>query len=184
MKQTEQLGLLCVLFAGIVLWQVRGGEGPPTAGDKLAMNPVTAASPAADPSKVRLDLLGKSPVSAPPKNIFASLQSLEPPPPPPPPTVVELPPLPDIEEPLPPSPEALALAAAQKALSEIRAIGYLNKGADRQTGIFSWAGKVETGGIGDTIFTRFRVKGLTATTANIEETITHAEISLQLDERR
>jgi len=181
MKQTGLLGLLCVLFVGIVLWQVRGGEAPPTAGDKSAMNPVTAVSLAADKFRVRLDLLGKPPVSAPPRNIFASLQSLEPPPPP---TVVELPPLPDMEEPPPPSPEALALAAAQKALAEIRAIGYINKGADRQTGIFSWAGKVETGGIGDTIFTRFRVKGLTATTANIEETITHAEISLRLDERR
>jgi len=183
MKQTQLLVLLCVLFVGVVLWQVRDDKVPQTAGHKSSVNPATgtSAAPADDKMRVRLDLLKRVSVSAPPKQIFASLQSLEPPPPPP---VVELPPLPDIEEPPPPSPEALALAAAQKALAEIRVIGYLNRGADRQTGIFSWAGNIETGGIGDTVFTRFRVKGLTATTAHIEDPVTHAEISLQLNGRR
>ena len=184
MKQTTLLALLCALLAGIVLWRMTGNEALQTAGGRSAMNAAAAASaaPAEDNTRVRLDLLGKAPVSASPKNIFASLQSLAPPPLPP---VVELPPLPDdIEVPPPPSPESLALAAAQKALAEIRLVGYVRKGGDRQTGIFSWTGKIETGGIGDPIFGRFRVKGLTATTANIEEAVTHAEISLQLNERR
>jgi len=183
MKQTELLALLLVVLAGLVLWRVTGDGAPQTAGGRSAIDPATVASAplARDKMKVHLDLLKKSPVSAPPKNIFAPLRSLEPPPPPPAPTAIELPPLPDVEEPLPPSPEVLALEAARKALAEIRLVGYLRKGGDRQTGIFSWAGKIETGGIGDPVFMRFRVKALTATTASIEETITHADVSLQLD---
>ncbi len=188
MKQLE-LAMLSVLLAAVALWWVTSGDAPQTvpqpipqtAQDKSA---ASSAAPAEDKMKLRLDLLSKVPVSASPKNIFAPLQSLVPPPPPPPSTIIELPPLPDIEEPAPHSPEVLALEAARKALAEIHMVGYLHKGGDRQTGIFSWVGKLETGGIGDPIFGRFRVKELTATTTSIEETITHAEITLQLNKQR
>ena len=186
MKQRERI-LIGILLSLIALWWVMTDQSPQI-GKTIMTPPVPVASAAAseDPFRIRLDLLEKAPQSASPKNIFAPLQSLAPPPPPPPPPlqVIELPPLPDIEEPPPPSPEVLALEAARKVLAEIHLVGYLRKRKDLQTGIFSLAGKIESGGIGDTIFTRIRVKGLTATTANLEETITHAEISLQLSEQR
>jgi len=183
MKQTELLALLLVVLTGLVLWRVTGNGAPQTAGERSAIDPAPAATSAEDRFRIRLDLMEKPPVSASPKNIFLPLPSLAPPPQPLP-QMVELPPLPDVEEPLPPSPEVLALEAARKALAEIRLVGYLRKGGDRQTGIFSWAGKIETGGMGETIFTRFQVTRLTATTATIAEAITQAEVSLQLDQKR
>jgi len=112
------------------------------------------------------------------KNIFAPLPSsrikrIEPPPP------TEIPP-PEIQEVHLPTPEEVALQEATAALSQIRLLGLLDRGDGRQTGFFARLSETAVAGKSDLIFGHFLVRDLSSTAAVVQETVTHAEVTLPL----
>ncbi len=186
MTQKQQLAVLLLILGAIAAWRVATYAPPRVAQMKYVSGrvPASGAQREGAPLKVRLERMGKMPPPVPTdvRNIFAPLKSLEPPPPPPPAVEVEeMPPPPQVEA---PSPEALALAAAQKALGEITYIGFLDRGAGKRTGLFSKSGQVAAGGKGEPLFERFRVHEISGASAIVEDAATHAQVTLQIAEKK
>lgn len=137
---------------------------------------------------LRTELLNQEPPSslAETKNIFAPLTSPKPPPPPvitppPPPPPPPLLPPPEIRG---PTPEELALAQARNELTEFRYIGFLDRGNGVQEGFFTRRQEAVLAKKGEVLFGHFMIKELSGNLAVIEETATHAEVTLQLSEGR
>jgi len=142
--------------------------------------------------KLRTELLKPEPASplSETKNIFAPLVSRKPPPPPvpvrprssppsPPSVALPPPPPPEIRG---PTPEELALAQARSELTEIRYLGFLDRGNGKREGFFSKRQEAVIAGQGETVFGHFMVKELSENLSVIEEAATHAEVTLQLSE--
>jgi hypothetical protein len=190
----KRLTILSVILAFVAILRVVTLESP-TAPTGPAQNRPTPRnlpesfanrSPQQDRWHVRLDLLEKAGEAGAPeqemKNPFAPLRSTAPPPPPPAP-LIEMPVFTDFPEPEPPDEAELARAAAKRALGEISYVGYLERDQGKRSGVFIKTAQTAVGGKGEPIFERFLIKDLTASSALIEETTTHAEITLQLAEK-
>ncbi len=190
----KRLTILCAILALVAIFRVVTLESPTAPTGPVQNRPTPRNVPGASGSplpqedrlQVRLDLLektGEENVVEPAiKNPFAPLRSTAPPPPPPPPPI-EMPVFDDFPEPEPPDEAELARAAAKRALGEITYTGYLERDKGKRSGVFVKTAQTAVGGKGEPIFERFLIKDLTPTTALIEETTTHAEITLQLAEK-
>jgi hypothetical protein len=190
----KRLTILCAILALVAILRVVTLESPTAPTGQVQNRPTPQNLPGASatqlPQKeglhVELALLEKQGGETEPteeiKNPFEPLRSTVPPPPPPPPPV-EVPVFTDFPEPEPPDEAEIARAAAKRALGEITYTGYLERDKGRRSGVFVKTAQTAVGGKGEPIFERFLIKDLTATTALIEETTTHAEITLQLAEK-
>lgn len=168
-------------------------EGTQTAPMKYTKGAVSTANQGEGEAsmKLRTELLKTEPPAplTETKNIFAPLSSpkpppppvkkVVPPPPPPEPPPVLLPPPPEIRG---PTPEELALAQARSELTEFRYLGFLDRRNGKPEGFFSKRQEAIIAEKGETVFGHFLVKELSENLAVIEETATHAEVTLQLSE--
>jgi hypothetical protein len=134
------------------------------------------------PIKVEMEQLNQPlpPPSEVAKNIFAPLPSraprIETPPPvfepfPPPPPEIHV-----------PTPEEIALEQANAALSQIRLLGFVDRGDGRQMGFFARLSETAIGGKSDLIFGHFLIRELSNTVVIVQETITRAEVTLPVSE--
>ncbi len=113
------------------------------------------------------------------KNIFAPLPSRAPRIKTPPPLPVEAPPPPEVHL---PTPEEIALEQARATLSQIRLLGFVDRGDGRKMGFFARLSETAVGGKGDLIFGHFLIRELSNTVVIVQETITRAELTLPLSE--
>lgn len=187
--------MLLVIWGGLLIYRFAFFEGTRTAPMKYVKGAVSTVNKGDGEGsmKLRTELLKPEPASplAETKNIFAPLASPKPPPPPapikppapvlppPPPPPVALPPPPEVRG---PTPEELALAQARTELTEIRYLGFLDRGNGRQEGFFSKRQESLIAAKGTTVFGHFIIKELSGNLAVIEEAATHAEVTLQLAE--
>ena len=186
--------VLLAVWGGLLIYRFVSFEGPRTAPMKYTKGAVSTANKGEGEGsmKLRTELLKQEPASplSETKNIFAPLVSPKPPPPsepvrprssPPPPPSVALPPPPPPEI-RGPTPEELALAQARSELTEIRYLGFLDRGNGKREGFFSKRQEAVIAEKGETVFGHFMVKELSENLSVIEEAATHAEVTLQLSE--
>ena len=178
------------VWGGLLIYRFVSFEGPRTAPMKYTKGAVSTANKGEGEGsmKLRTELLKQEPASplSETKNIFAPLVSPKPPPVPvrprssPPPSVaLPPPPPPEIRG---PTPEELALAQARSELTEIRYLGFLDRGNGKREGFFSKRQEAVIAEKGETVFGHFMVKELSENLSVIEEAATHAEVTLQLSE--
>src|SRR5581483_6304547 len=188
--------ILLAVWGGLLIYRFVFFEGTRTAPMKYIKGAVSTSNKGEGEGsmKLRTELLKPEPASplSETKNIFAPLSSPKPLPPPapiqrpapglpapPPSPVAPPPPPPEVRG---PTPEELALAQARTELTEIRYLGFLDRGNGRQEGFFSKRQEALIAAKGAIVFGHFIVKELSGNLAVIEEAATHAEVTLQLAE--